>query len=68
MGSHQAGTQVKHPSPATAHSGTGEHSLSGLDALPGGRQLDEYPLLAHAGLLVQLDEALCAGHHGILVE
>lgn len=44
------------------------HSLSRLDALPGGGQLDENPLLADSSFLVELDEAPGPGHHGSLVK
>lgn len=43
-------------------------SPAGLDALPGGGELDQDPLLAHAGLLVQGDQLAGAGHHFVLVE
>ena len=44
------------------------HLLSSLDSFPGGRQLYQNPVLADPSLLVQVDEALGAGHHSILIE
>ena len=42
--------------------------LSGLDALPRGRQFDQDALLVDTGILVHLDEALSPLHHSRLVK
>ena len=43
-------------------------SPASLDALPGGRELNQDSILAHAGLLVQGDQLEGTGHHRVPIK
>ncbi len=42
--------------------------FSGANAFPGGRNLDQHPAGIHAEVVIQLDQATCAGEGGIGIE